>query len=84
MTNPKAAAFFGSLFVVTLPTAAPTWVYGPTLVIVAVLSTAWHCSLALFFSIRSVQRAFQRARRIISTVMGGVLILLAARLVVAR
>ncbi len=84
MTNPKAAAFFGSLFVVTLPTDAPVWVYGVTLVIVAVLSTAWHCSLALFFSLHSVQNAFQRARKPISTVMGGVLILLGARLLVAR
>ncbi len=84
MTNPKAAAFFGSLFVVTLPTVAPAWVYGLILAIVAVLSAAWHCSLALVFSLRSVQRAYQRSRRTISTAMGGVLILLGARLLVTR
>jgi threonine efflux protein len=84
MTNPKAAAFFGSLFVVTLPTNAPVWVYGVTLAIVAVLSTAWHCSLALFFSLRSVQSVYRRSRKTISTAMGGVLILLGVRLLVAR
>ena len=84
MTNPKAAAFFGSLFVVTLPTDAPVWVYGMTLATVAVLSAAWHCSLALFFSLRSVQSAYQRSRRTISTAMGGVLILLGVRLLVTR
>ena len=51
MTNPKAAAFFGSLFVVTLPIGAPFWVYGLTLTVVATLSAAWHCGLALFLSL---------------------------------
>lgn len=84
MTNPKAAAFFGSLFVVTLPTGAPAWVYGTTLAIVAVLSTAWHCGLALFFSLAPVQAAYRRSRTTISTIMGGVLILLGVRLLIAR
>jgi len=84
MTNPKAAAFFGSLFVVTLPTDAPVWVYGVTLATVTVLSTAWHCGLALFFSLRSVQSAYQRSRWTISTAMGGVLILLGVRLLVTQ
>jgi len=84
MTNPKAAAFFSSLFVVTLPVGAPAWVYGAVLVIVTVLSTAWHCGLALFFSLGPVQAAYRRFKAAISTVMGGVLVLLGVRLLVAR
>ena len=84
MTNPKAAAFFGSLFVVTLPIYAPSWVYGVTLAIVATLSAAWHCGLALFFSLGPVQAAYRRSKAMVSTVMGGVLVLLGVRLLVAR
>jgi threonine efflux protein len=84
MTNPKAAAFFGSLFVVTLPIHAPMWVYGLTLAIVATLSAAWHCGLALFFSLGPVQAAYRRSKATVSTVMGGVLVLLGIRLLVAR
>jgi len=84
MTNPKAAAFFGSLFVVTLPVGAPAWVYGATLAIVTALSAAWHCGLALFFSLSPVQAAYRRFKAAISTAMGGVLVLLGVRLLVAR
>ncbi len=84
MTNPKAAAFFGSLFVVTLPVGAPAWVYGTVLAIVTMLSAVWHCGLALFFSLGPVQAAYRRFKTAISTVMGGVLVLLGVRLFVAR
>jgi len=84
MTNPKAVAFFGSLFVVTLPVAAPGWVYGLTLAIVATLSTAWHCGLALFFSLGPVQAAYRRSKAMVSTVLGSVLVLLGIRLLSAR
>jgi len=84
MTNPKAAAFFGSLFVVTLPVGAPAWVYGAVLAIVTALSAAWHCGLALFFSLGAVQATYRRFKAAISTVMGGVLVLLGVRLLVAR
>ncbi len=84
MTNPKAAAFFGSLFLVTLPIGAPAWVYGAVLAIVTVLSAAWHCGLALLFSFGPVQAAYRRFKAAISTVMGGVLVLLGVRLLVTR
>ena len=83
MTNPKAAIFFGSLFVVTLPIHAPSWVYGSTLAIVAILSVAWHCGLALVFSLGPVQAAYRRSKTTVSAVMGGVLVLIGTRLLVA-
>jgi len=84
MTNPKAAAFFGSLFVVTLPVGAPAWVYGAVLAIVTVLSATWHCGLALFFSLDPVQATYRRFKAGISTVIGGLLVVLGVRLLVAR
>ncbi len=84
MTNPKAAAFFGSLFVVTLPVGAPLWVYGLTLCIVTALSATWHCSLALFFSLGPVQAAYRTSKTTISVVMGSALALLGIRLLIVR
>lgn len=84
MTNPKAAAFFGSLFVMTLPVGAPTRVYGLTLAIVTALSAAWNCGLALFFSLDPVQAAYRRSKTTVSAVMGGVLVLLGVSLLVVR
>ena len=42
MTNPKAAAFFGSMFIVTIPLSAPLWVYLTALALIAMTSTTWH------------------------------------------
>ncbi len=84
MTNPKAAAFFASLFVATLPVGAPPWVYAATLAIVGVISASWHCSLALAFSLGPVQRAYRRSKPTVSTILGGLLILLGVRLLLAR
>jgi threonine/homoserine/homoserine lactone efflux protein len=84
MSNPKAAAFFASLFVVTLPVGAPPWLYGMTLAIVVTVSAIWHCGLALAFSLGPVQRAYRRSKTTVSIVVGGLLIALGLRLLVAR
>lgn len=84
ITNPKAAAFFGSIFVVMLPSDAPSWVYGAAVVLLAVLSAGWHCGLALVFSVASVQAGYRRAKAKIDTAIGAVLIALGFRLAVSR
>ncbi|WP_296650714.1 LysE family transporter [Paraburkholderia sp.] len=80
LTNPKAAAFFGSLFVTLLPAHAPAWVHGATIATVASVSICWFTAMALLFSTRSVQRGYQKLRRPVDAVMGSVLISLGARL----
>ncbi len=84
MTNPKAAAFFGSLFVTILPPHAPVWVQGATLLTVAVVSASWFCSMALLFSTGRVQRGYARIRRPIDALMGTVLVALGAKLAIDR
>lgn len=84
ITNPKAAAFFGSIFVVMLPAHAPGWVYAAAVVLLATLSACWHCGLALVFSVASVQAGYRRAKARIDTVVGAVLIGLGVRLAVSR
>ena len=84
MANPKAAVFFGSLFVTVLPAGAPAWVQGGTLLLVGVVAGAWFTALALMFSHGRVRAVYGRLRRPIDAVMGAALVGLGARLAVSR
>lgn len=84
LTNPKAAAFFGSLFVTLLPVHAPLWVHGATVATVAAVSIGWFTSIALLFSTGSVQRGYAKLRRPVDALMGTVLVALGARLALDR
>jgi len=84
ITNPKAAVFFGSIFVALLPAHAPGWVYGTAVVLLALLSAAWHCGLALVFSIAPIQARYRRAKAHVDTVVGALLVALGARLALSR
>ena len=84
ITNPKAAAFFGSIFVVMLPAHAPSWVYAAAVGLLAVLSACWHCGLAVVFSVTPIQAGYRRAKAKIDTLVGAVLIALGVRLAVSR
>lgn len=84
ITNPKSAAFFGSLFVAVLPPQPPLWVHATTISIVLVVAMAWFGCLAVLFSIRRVRDSYQIVRRPIDAVMGVVLMGLGARLAMSR
>jgi RhtB (resistance to homoserine/threonine) family protein len=84
LTNPKAVAFFGSLFVTLLPAHAPGWVHGATVALVATVSVSWFSAMAVIFSTARVQRGYARLRKPIDAVMGALLIALGARLAMAR
>lgn len=84
MTNPKATAFFGSLFVTLLPVGAPNSVHVATVAIVAVVSCGWFTTLAVMFSHRAVRDRYQRIRRPMDALTGAVLFSLGVRLAVAR
>ncbi len=84
ITNPKAAAFFGSIFVVMLPAHAPVWVYASAVLLLAVLSAGWHCGLAVVFSVAPIQAGYRKAKARIDTLVGAILITLGVRLAVSR
>ena len=84
ITNPKAAAFFGSISVVMLPAHAPGWVYAAAVALLALLSAGWHCGLAVVFSVAPIQAGYRRAKAKIDTLVGAVLIVLGVRLAVSR
>ena len=84
LTNPKAAAFFGSLFVTLLPAHAPLWVHAATILTVVGVSIGWFTSIALLLSTGSVQRGYAKLRRPVDALMGTVLVALGARLALVR
>jgi threonine/homoserine/homoserine lactone efflux protein len=84
LTNPKAAAFFGSLFVTVLPAQAPLWVHAATIGIVASVSLGWFSAMAILFSTPRVQHGYHQLRKPIDAVMGTVLIGLGAKLAMDR
>lgn len=84
MTNPKAVAFYGSIFAAMVPASAPLWVRVAIVIISAGVSAAWYCGLALLFSNGAVRRAFARGKSVIETTMGLFLIGLGCRMLVNR
>lgn len=84
LTNPKAAAFFGSLFVTVLPAHAPLWVHAATIGVVASISLSWFSAMSILFSTKRVQHGYNRLRKPINVVMGTILIGLGAKLAVDR
>lgn len=84
ITNPKAAAFFGSVFVVMLPPDAPDWVRVAVVLILGLVSAGWHCGLALVFSVAPIQAGYRRAKAKIDSVVGAVLVALGVRLAASR
>ena len=82
MANPKAIAFYGSIFAVTVPVAAPIWMRGAILLLALVTSAGWYCTIALLFSRPAMRGALLRAKPRIDTVMGTVLMALGLRLLV--
>lgn len=84
LTNPKAAAFFSTLFVTLLPTDAPTWVYITVVCLTGAIAGLWFSFLAAFFSVDGVQSIYMRIRRPVDALMGAVLVSLGIRLAVNR
>jgi len=83
-SNPKTAAFFGSLFVATIPPQAPVWVYAIIIVLIVCVSVIWYSLVAFFFSIEKVQSVYHRSKRFLDCITGSVLLFLGARLAFSK
>ncbi|WP_330115558.1 LysE family transporter [Pseudomonas sp. JS3066] len=84
MTNPKALAFYGSIFAVMVPVQAPVWFHAAIVVIAAGFSGLWYCSMALLFSSPAVRSGFMRFKAVFETLMGVFLLGLGGRLLLSR
>ncbi len=83
-TNPKAAAFWTSVFASTLPVGAPPGFYVGVCVLITILSALWHMGIALVFSRPALQAGYARARRPIEALSGISLVAMGLRQALAR
>jgi threonine efflux protein len=84
LSNPKAAVFFGSIFVTLLPAEAPLWVKGAALAILAMNEFGWYALVALVLSAPRARRIYSRAKRALDALFGGFLTVLGVKLALSR
>jgi RhtB (resistance to homoserine/threonine) family protein len=70
MLNPKAAVFFGSVFLTMMPVGAPAWVIAVALVMVFVIEFGWYAAVALALSTPPARRAYAGAKSWIERMAG--------------
>ena len=84
LSNPKAAVFFGSIFVTLLPADAPLWVKGAALAILVMNEFGWYALVALVLSAPKARRVYSRAKRALDALFGGFLTVLGVKLALSR
>jgi threonine/homoserine/homoserine lactone efflux protein len=84
LSNPKAAVFFGSIFVALLPAAAPLWVKVGALAILAVNEFGFYGLVAVVLSAPRAQRIYGNAKRALDALFGGFLTALGMKLALSR
>jgi threonine/homoserine/homoserine lactone efflux protein len=80
ISNPKAAVFFGSIFIAMLPSAVPLWMTVALIALVSFNEVWWYGLVALFFGAGPVRRFYIRAKVWIDRVTGLFLGVLGLRL----
>ncbi|GCE28738.1 threonine efflux protein [Dictyobacter alpinus] len=84
ISNPKAVAFFSSLFIVILPANPPLWVLITSAILMLVIAISWFCIVACIFSLGAISRAYLRAKRWLDYITGGIFIALGIRLAIEK
>ncbi len=84
LSNPKAAVFFGSIFVALLPVAAPLWVKGAALAILGINEFGFYALVAVVLSTPRAQRVYGKAKRALDALFGGFLTVLGVKLALSR
>ena len=84
MTNPKGAAFWSSAFAALLPTAAPSWFYVATALLVTAMSLGWHWGITVVFGVPRLRNGYLRFARAIDGVAGVALVGLGLQRLVSR
>jgi threonine efflux protein len=84
ISNPKAAAFFSSLFAALLPPVAPFGLVALSVAVVVVIEFGWYCLAASFFSLQPVVAVHRRVKRWVDYLTGAIFIGLGIRLAVSR
>jgi threonine efflux protein len=63
MTNPKSAAYYGSVFAAFMVPGLPSWLQATVIALIAAGSVVWHLTLALLLSTRGARRVYAAATR---------------------
>lgn len=84
LVNPKAAVFFGSIFLTFLPPDLPLWVTGVVLANIFAVEFLWYLAVALLFSTGRVRRAYTGAKLWIDRLAGGCLAALGVKLALSE
>lgn len=82
MTNPKALAFYTSVFTTVSTPGLPMWVRTAGVSIIAVLAISWFVLLATLFSIPAVQARYQRMKQTIDLTTGVFMVAFGLRLLI--
>ncbi len=80
LTNPKAWAFYFSLFTLVMAPGAPLWEKAFLNLAMFLISFSWYACVALLISDRRLQPLFLRFQPALQTILGCLLILLGGRL----
>lgn len=80
LLNPKAAVFFGSVFLTMLAPGMPGWVAVAALVIVFVIEFGWYAVVATALSSQPVRRAYNRSKMWVERIAGAWLALFGVKL----
>jgi len=84
LSNPKAAAFFISLFAVTVPPLAPLWFKALVVASVVAMAGGWYAVVACLVATGPVARLYRRARRTLTFLAGALFVALGVRLATDR
>jgi threonine/homoserine/homoserine lactone efflux protein len=84
LTNPKAGAFWTSIFSSMFPAHAPLWLFAVTLAMVVAISSGWYTLVAVGLAAEQVQRRYRGVRRWIDAACGTLLVGLGVHLAASR
>lgn len=84
LSNPKAAAFFTSLFALAVPPQAPGWFQALIIALVVIMAGGWYALVACAMAMPAVSARYRASQRAIARLTGFVFVFFGARLALLR
>ncbi len=84
LANPKAAAFFASLFAVTVPPTAPLWFDALIVALVVAVAGGWYALMACVMALEPVATLYRRVQRAVTMATGALFMALGVKLATDR
>jgi threonine/homoserine/homoserine lactone efflux protein len=84
LSNPKSAAFFGSMFLTLLPPRLALFQAAATLGLVFAISLSWYSLVALGFSMDFMHQGYRRIQKGLSACIGSLMVFFGLRLIFAE